>query len=246
MSNKRKARLPRPVPASQRKPSVVVAFVHPGQWSAYFGTSLATMLIYDLNGPKHLAGMVQDWSSANVSASRNELTGKFLDDHPDAEWLLWIDADMSFDADVIDQFLAVADPEHAPVVGGLAFGMQGGKLFPTLYNLAEDPDTGHPVTVRAAAYPKDTMVRVAATGAACLFVHRSVLERIREHGFNATFPFFQEVEMGGRPCGEDITFCLRCLALDIPVHVHTGIKFGHHKSAVLDEALFDAQEVSGD
>ena len=33
--------------------------------------------------------------------------------------------------------------------------------------------------------------------------------------------------------GEDMTFCLRCAAADIPVHVHTGVKAGHMKTQML-------------
>lgn len=33
--------------------------------------------------------------------------------------------------------------------------------------------------------------------------------------------------------GEDLTFCLRCAAAGIPVHVHTGVQVGHMKSVML-------------
>ncbi len=220
---------------------VVVAFIHPGQVSAFFLSSIVTLLLADRSGPQRIVGMVQEWSSANVSASRNELTGQFLDDYT-AEWLLWVDADMAFGHDSLDLLLAAADRDAAPIVGGLCFGMTQGRLFPTIYNLAVDPDTDEPVTVRAVQYPRDQLVQVAATGAAFLLIHRSSLLKMRERGFNRTFPFFQETEMGGRPTGEDITFCLRAMALEIPVHVHTGVRVGHHKSHVLDEDLFDAQQ----
>lgn len=219
---------------------VVVAFIHPGQVSAYFMSSIVTLLLADRAGPQRIVGMLQEWSSANVSASRNELTRQFLDDYT-ADWLLWVDADMAFGHDSLDLLLAAADKDTAPVMGGLCFGMTRGQLFPTIYNLAVDPDTDEPVTVRAVQYPRDAVVRVAATGAAFLLIHRSVLAAMRTHQFNRTFPWFQETEMGGRPTGEDITFCLRAMALEVPVHVHTGVRVGHHKSHILDEDLFDAQ-----
>lgn len=229
------------------KDRVVVAFIHPGEVSSYFCVSLIGMILADQRGKKNpnIVGLLQEWSSANVSAPRNMLTSKFLDEY-DADWLLWIDADMQFDADAMDRLLAIADPEERPIVGGLCFGMSQGVLFPTIYMLAEDDD-GIMRTVRMGNYPPDTVVRVAGTGAAFLLLHRSALEKVRDHGFNRTFPFFQESELHGQPVGEDITFSLRCLQLDIPMHVDTGTKIGHHKSQLLDEQLFLFQvATSGD
>jgi len=58
------------------------------------------------------------------------------------------------------------------------------------------------------------------------------------------FPWFVEghVDHKGRALGEDIAFCIRAQALGFPVYVHTGIRFGHRKWAVLDEAMYDAKE----
>ena len=239
-----KKRKPKSEPVVETQPTrdysndkVVVAFIHPGQLSAYFGVSLVAAVLRDQGKPQpNIVGMLQEWSSANVSAPRNLLTSKFLDEY-DADWLVWIDSDMQFDADAIDRLLAVADPVERPIVGGLCFGMSQGKLFPTIYMLAKDDD-GKTRTVRVGNYPPDQVVRVAGTGAAFLLIHRSALETIRAREFNKTFPFFQESEMHGQPVGEDITFSLRALACDIPMHVHTGVKIGHHKSQLLDEQLF--------
>jgi len=220
---------------------VVVAFIHPGEVSSYFLTSLVATLLADQRhkSKPNIVGLLQEWSSANVSAARNMLTLKFLDDptYSGAQWLMWIDADMQFDVDAIDRLLAVADPVDRPIVGGLCFGMNQGQLFPTIYMLAQDDD-GKTRTVRMGNYPPDTVVRVAGTGAAFLLIHRSALETIRAREFNKTFPFFQESEMHGQPVGEDITFSLRALTCDIPIHVDTGTKIGHHKSQLLTEELF--------
>ena len=47
--------------------------------------------------------------------------------------------------------------------------------------------------------------------------------------------------MHGAPVGEDVTFSLRALACNIPIHVDTGVKIGHHKSTLLTEELFLSQ-----
>jgi hypothetical protein len=48
-------------------------------------------------------------------------------------------------------------------------------------------------------------------------------------------PWFKEVPVGAPLAlmGEDLTFCLRCQAAGIPVHVHTGIQVGHMKPVML-------------
>jgi hypothetical protein len=84
------------------------------------------------------------------------------------------------------------------------------------------------------------MYQVAGTGAACLLIHKSVLEQMRdfEHprgkrGFNDAYPWFQETEHNGEPVGEDITFCWRAIQLGFPVYVNTAVQLGHVKDRVL-------------
>jgi hypothetical protein len=183
-------------------------------------------------------GLLNEWSSANVSAARNSLTAKFLAEHT-AEWLLWIDADMGWDHSALEQLLAVADPVRAPIVGGLCFGASGDQLFPTIYQFAEVE--GRITTVRLNDYERDAMVQVAATGAAFLLIHRSVLVAMRDRKFNEVFPWFQETELSGQPAGEDLTFCIRAGICEFPIWVNTAVKVGHHKSHLLTEELFDSQ-----
>lgn len=217
---------------------VVIAWISAGQTSHYFTESLfSTGIVGKDQG--WLINVLTEWSSANVSAARNNLTAKFLDGP--GEWLLWVDSDMQWDAtDAIQALLTVADPAERPIVGGLCFGNSLQGMFPTIYLAAEDED-GKFTTARVRDYPRDTLVRVAATGAAFLLIHRSVLEAIRARQFDRAFPWFAESSGNGKPVGEDITFCIRAGLCGFPVHVHTGVKIGHHKSALLTEELFLAE-----
>ena len=121
------------------------------------------------------------------------------------------------------------------------------KLFPTIYQfLKRDDDTIS--TVRVGQYPADTMLQCAATGAAFLLIHRSILEDIRERNFNTAFPFFRGDGARRQPAGEDVTFCLRAGICGAPIYVNTAVKIGHHKSHLLTEDLFLSQteDVDGD
>lgn len=243
MGKKPRNPIPPQKPTAPKQPAkretVVIAYVHPGQTSSYFTTSLIGSLLYDRATSQRIVNVLEEWSSANISASRNELTRRFVDE-TDADWLLWVDADMAWHPDALEQLLASADPTERPVLGGLCFGALHDELFPTIYHLTE-LESGGFSTIRVLDYPKDALIRCTATGAAFLLIHRSALEAIRGHGFNRTFPWFQETENAGQPVGEDITFCLRAGLLGIPVHVNAAVKVGHHKSTLLTEERFLSQ-----
>lgn len=226
-------------------PGVVIAYIHPGQTSSYFTESLMVSILADVAAqdsgqrPRRIVNIMQEWSSANVSDARNKVTARFLDTRtPDGrtvgDWLLWIDADMQWEPTAIDHLVESAHATDRPIVGGLCFGMSLDRLVPTIYQFVKTDDGGL-TTYRVGSYERDAVIQCAATGAAFILIHRSVLERMREAKFNEAFPFFQEVQLGSRPVGEDIAFCIRAGQLGIPVHVDTRAKIGHHKSALLTE-----------
>src|SRR5690242_13774374 len=126
MGNRRKPTAQRTAPPAE---TVILAYVHPGQVSSYFLASRENMLMWDVATSRHIVGSVNEWSSANISTARNALVMQFLE--RDADWLLFMDADMAFQHDALDRLLESADPVSAPIVGGLCFGATFGKLFPT-------------------------------------------------------------------------------------------------------------------
>ena len=48
--------------------TVIVASIHSGDVSAFFCYSMIGTLLYDQNRSRRIVGMMQEWSSANVSA----------------------------------------------------------------------------------------------------------------------------------------------------------------------------------
>lgn len=227
---------------------VVLGYCSPGEVRTEWHESLLGLVAADARRPQAdriIAGRLGMTSSANIAGARNTIVKAFLDGPH--EWLLMVDADMVFDPDAVDQLLAAADPDRAPIVGGLCFGVEGDRLFPTLYDIGGTPD--RPEVLRYGEYPPNTLFRVFATGAAFLLIHRSALERIRDfrdggRGFGDIFPWFQETtfrDAAGRdvmPMSEDVTFCWRAGVTGIPIHVHTGVRVGHVKPRTLTEELF--------
>lgn len=236
-----------------RDPSekVVIAYLHPGLVHAGFMESVVDLLVYDTAFHKRIVkggGRLATQSGANLSGPRNGLIRRFLE-YGQADWLFMVDTDMTFRPDVVERLLEFADPESAPIVGGLCFGFDDkGDIQPTLFGLVGDEQ--HPQVIRYHEWPPEAMFQVAATGAACLLMHKSVLVRIRDaeipgrpgrRGFNDAFPWFQELEHDGQPVSEDIGFCWRAGLLGIPVWVNTSVQLGHIKDRELTMDAYFAQ-----
>jgi GT2 family glycosyltransferase len=142
------------------------------------------------------------------------------------------DTDMRLPWDTIDRLIAAADPQDRPVVGGLCFTENpGGQPLPTMYELVETD--GQLVFARHESWPDDGLVRVTATGAACLLIHRDALEAVGKSSGCPAAPWFRESVVGESLIGEDLTFCLRLGAAGIPVYVATGVRAGHMKTTML-------------
>jgi GT2 family glycosyltransferase len=173
-------------------------------------------------------------SGPNISTARNKLCAEFLARPGRPPWLFMCDTDMVLEADAIDRLIAAADPAERPVTGGLCYSLERGVKVPTMYELT-DRD-GLLAFARYSSWPQDACVQVGATGAACLLIHRGALEAVAACSGDPAAPWFRETALRDAPLalmGEDMTFCLRCAAAGIPVHVHTGVKAGHMKMTML-------------
>jgi len=208
----------------------VIGYVHPGLVRAEFAASLLGIC---LEGKTRVRTVVALESGPNISTPRNLIVRDFLEDGL-APWLFMCDTDMWMPADTVDRLIAAADPAARPVVGGLCWSLDKGERFPTMYELTEK-DTGGLTFRRYADWPEDTVMRVSATGAACLLMHRDALEKVAASSGDVAAPWFRESGVGAPLAlmGEDMTFCMRCAAAGIPVHVHTGVKVGHMKTQML-------------
>lgn len=225
---------------------VVIGYCNPGMVHAAFHESLLNLLVYDAATSRHViggGGRIAVQSSANIAGARNGIVKQFLDES-DADWLWMVDSDMTFADNTLDRLLEHADPQRAPIVGGLCFGIDDGWLFPTLYDLADMGDGKGLQVVRYHEWTPNAMFQVSATGAACVLIHRVVLEKIRQQSgaeFSVAFPWYQEREHGPMPIGEDVTFCLRAGLCGFPVHVNTGVHLGHVKQHTLTADGYFAQ-----
>lgn len=235
-------------PATEK---VVLGYLQPGKVDGAFMESMLDLIVYDVAYHRRIVdggGRLAIQAGSNLSAPRNSLVRRFLE-YGKADWMWMVDSDMTFTPDTVERLLEHADPETAPIVGGLCFGFDDkANIQPTLFGLLGDEAS--PQVIRYHEWPPDAMFQVAATGAACLLIHKSVFERIRDaevpqragkRGFNDAYPWFQEVEHDGTPVSEDITFCWRAGLLGIPVYVNTAVQLGHIKQRELTVDAYLAQ-----
>lgn len=239
--------------------TVTVGFLHPGHWSACFGQSLTDLLFFDAAHNKrivsHAFGQLgKECHAARIHAGRNEIAANVLD-HSASEWLVFIDSDMGFSPTVVEELIAAADPVERPIIGGLCFGHKSDgrgdhhanryRIVPTIFTMAEtDDEVGF---IPMLDYPRNELVKADATGAALLLIHRSVLQEIRDaYGDRWFSPMEVPKGKSGRTeFSEDISFCIRAMAVGRALHVHTGIRTTHDKGGVfLDEATYDAQRTA--
>ena len=208
----------------------VIGYVHPGAVRAEF---CASLLAVCMEGRTRVRTVIALESGPNISTGRNLIAREFLDKNL-APWLFMADTDMSFPADTADRLIAAADPVGCPVLGALCWSLAQGVKQPTLYELTE-ADGQRLAFRRYASWPENTVMRVSATGAACLLIHRDALLAVEKTSKDPAAPWFRETAVGAPLAlmGEDMTFCLRCAAAGIPVHVHTGIRAGHMKTTML-------------
>jgi GT2 family glycosyltransferase len=225
---------------------MVVAHLHPGEVSTSFQQSLMGSMAYDRARHRRMfshdgrLGMIASQSGAGqLDRARNDCVRIFLDEHRDAELLVFVDSDMGWDPEAFERLAATMDDTNIDILGGLCFGQKitgpfaqravNTEWFPTLYRWVEDQqafDTAH-------EYKPDALVEVAATGAAFVMISRRCLEAIRAAEGDH---WFDMIANGDRRFGEDLSFCLRARRNGFKVHVDTGVKASHRKEVWFTEA----------
>lgn len=216
----------------------------------------------------HPAWWVNQRSGVNVSRTRNAVVKKFLEIRdPAPEWLLIVDADMTFEPSALELLVRAAEASRADdavpdihVIGGLcaAFGNDGAgnvRVISTVFDVGEDkPGIDVPTFRNATAkeVPFKTVRQVYGTGAAFLLIHRQVLVDIAA-AVGKLYPWFRELIVeDSRPgiawhersdywISEDLFFCMQAQRCGYPIFVHTGVEVGHIKSIKLTPDLFRYQ-----
>lgn len=238
---------PETTPQAVRPDAVTLAYVHEHQVSFSWHLSMMRLIGYDAANGGNIANggwIGMRCGTDGLPEARNNAVKAFLSETT-ADWLFWIDTDMGFPADTVERLLDAADPVERPVVGALCFTQQevegddfGGyrvRAVPTVYDWANlDGQKGWLPRFR---FTPNAVTRVGGTGSACILIHRGVFEQI-EVAQGPTWYNRVPNATNGRLIGEDLSFCLRCGALNIPIYVHTGVPTTHFKRIWLGEGEY--------
>jgi len=242
------------VPDAPRKgigEKVVWGWISSGSIDAQTTISIANSQNYDAWCDEPLfAGNIGLESSPRIVEARTQVIETFLTDQrlrrPDngmpCEWLFTVDGDMDWEEDAIHKMVTRCHEENLWVLGGLCFAGNRKEMYPTIYG-----EDSNGQVVKMKDYPRDATVKVAATGAAFMLIHRDVLLKVRaaygrmpDPQYANPHPWYVEgINAKGEQWGEDIAFCKRIRSVGYDVWVDTRIKVGHMKRYALNEALYD-------
>lgn len=237
--------------------SVCLAYVHGHEVAYSWHLSVVGLLGYDLASQQRvLRGgyLGMRYGTGGIVDARNATVEEFL--RGEGEWLFWTDTDMGFAPDTLDRLLDAADPVERPIVGALCFSQQeyaldgmGGhrtRPRPTLFRWVEVGDGCQGFTAWL-DYPREQLVEVAATGSACILIHRDVLGKVAEQ-YGPNWYGRMANPTTGQVLSEDLSFCARAVACGYPIFVDTRVKTTHLKQVWLgaeDACPADGSEVTG-
>lgn len=198
---------------------VLVVTPTPGTVASSYMQSVLALQAHDRDHDRRVAGIsLLHCGAGRLPSVRNAAVRLFLDSSG-LEMLWMIDSDMGFAPDTLDRLIACDRVVTGALCQGLATagpdGLFGsvGRPFHTVYGPRNLPMDFEP----------DTLTPVYATGAACLLVHRTILETIGAR-------WFDPIEgPNGEPLGEDLSFCARVRRTGHSPYVHTGVRTSHYQ-----------------
>lgn len=225
---------------------VQIAYIHGENVTHSFHHSIMRLSNSQNSGlyTRHHISALSD--ALSIPESRNALMSYFLDE-TDASHIWWIDTDMGFAPDTVENLLQ-ADKE---VIGAVCKGLTktepdgfGGYIteeFVTAYDMVKFSHENADIIAFSLKQDLDLdrsdLIPVAGTGTGCLLISRHAGMLVR----NFYGPrWFERVRMpSANPhsvpdiLGEDLSFCYRLATVGIPVFIHPKVRTTHTKTVWL-------------
>lgn len=130
-----------------------------------------------------------------------------------ADWILWLDVDMSVPQDLAVRLMA----HNQPIVGTLAFA-KGVPARPCSYVL-DEREMWQPLY----DWPDNGLIEVDATGFGCILTASWVFDHMPPK------PFIRNIrQKNGDYMGEDYAFCYRAQMAGFAILVDTSLDVGHY------------------
>jgi hypothetical protein len=179
-----------------------------------------------------------------ITNARNTLVEQFLALPDEPEWLLFLDDDQTYPADLLEHLtLAVEEVERQTKASCLTmtvpvwrFDGKGRDDVRSVHNVFDADDDLN--LVPHEGITDGRVIQVAAIGTGCFMVHRYALERLRqvstERGLGHEHCWFRHV-VHPKNEGEDLYFCRLLSAAGIPLWTTTTAgTLGHLKTIIVD------------
>lgn len=226
------------VPGGIRLPRVVIGYPCGGSVTVPFCRSLIRLSanLAMRKERERTVTRIFEVQGLYVSQNRNAIVKDFLKGGNE-EWLMQIDTDIEFGSDLVDKFLFVAmqDPKMRIIAANVRLGAHKHAGYSRLGN----------VWAPMESLPHGPLIPVDAAATACIMIHRSVLEEMREKQGPVWFDhqYIQGVEDDGSvksiEGGEDLLFCERAREMGIQTWLVRGLKLRHYKTTALTEVFED-------
>lgn len=194
--------------------------------SARFASSLATLKkgVGDCIVSFIIGSLVYD--------SRNRLAEYAV--RIDADYILWLDSDMTFPPDVLERMMKVLD-EHddIDILTGLYF-RRSTPFTPVAFDVLETDEKGELVFENMDIIP-DGIKEVAGCGFGCVLMKTDCLFDIAGKEGPVWFSPLANV-------GEDCAFCMRARKYGYKIFIDPSIEFGHMGYAAVTRGFYEATQ----
>ena len=161
---------------------------------------------FDVEVGFHIGSLVYD--------SRNKLAERAI--NSDADYVLWLDSDMTFVPDTLDMMLDTLKTNNYEILTGMYFRRRP-PFTPTLFEELRILQTGT-VTKEFDEIPEE-IFEVAGCGFGCVLMSRNVLWNVFCQNGNMFSPI--------NGVGEDLSFCWRARRCGHKIYCDPTIALGH-------------------
>lgn len=162
-----------------------------------------------------------------VYIARNELAK--LSIKMGADYVLWLDSDMTFEPDTLTRLIQTMEEEQAPIVSGIYY-----RRVPPYHPVAFlklDLSGDRAITEELTDIP-DKPFKVAGVGFGCVLMRTDVLVSVMAKFGDPFFPLPN--------AGEDIAFCWRAKQCGYDVVIDPRVECGHVGHYVVTRDLYEA------
>lgn len=183
-----------------------------------------------LNRPRDYEIEVKLAKGSMVYLARNQLM-EYAISKNDADFLLWLDSDMTFEPDFLDRMLeSIGDRDQ---MAALCF-TRVPPLKAVVYkgmHIQQLKDGVKPIAEEWTDYPRDTLFEVAGIGFAGMLQRMATVKKVKEV---FPLPFFPYSGFG-----EDLTYCFHAAQCGLKTWCNSSIKMGHLMRLPVDEEFVD-------